>query len=327
MRPAREVPTVADRSERASGWFRLGLAGLLVAAALGGGPTEDAASAQTQTPPASTPPPEVSAPAPTEPAPTTPADPPAPEWVQELIPETAPPPPPVLEPGEPEPTTNREVIPSPPPEPRVPRKKKVVDPFRDLPKDAAPMEIEAALSQTPDLYVLVDPAESVIEVRSRGISLDSMPITRSELLYSSGAFLTGAPPHFPSPSLWRVQKTPDDAVRELIAPAELKRWVPEDERPDEPTTPSKARQETQPPTSYRIQLNDGWDLAILGELPSRGLVTRLLEAAKTGWSRLIGRTVAHPPTVALVLSADDSRRLHHVFREGLPVLLSPRHSD
>lgn len=270
----------------------------------------------------------VSESAPTASTPDPTANPPS-EWVQELLPET-PPPPPVLEPGAPEPTTNREIIPSPPPTPRVAKRRKPIDPFKDLPKDAAPLEIEAALSQTPDLYVLVDPAESVIEVRSRGISLDSMQIARSEVLYKSGVFITGPAPHFPAPSLWRVQKTPDDAVRELIAPAELKRWVPEDDRPDEPAgtgSSAKPRQETQPPTSYRIQLNDGWDLAILGELPSRGFLTRLVEAAKSGWSRLVGKTVEHPPTVALVLSADDSRRLHHVFREGLPVLLSPRHSD
>jgi hypothetical protein len=240
----------------------------------------------------------------------------------------APTPPPVLDPTASEPTTNHEIIPSPPPKPVV-RRRKPVDPLAQLAKDAAPVEIEAALSQSPDLYVLVDPAEGIVEVRSRGISLDTMKITRSEVLFQSGVFATGEPPHFPAPSLWKVQKTPDDAIRELVAPAELKRYVPEDEREDTPTgTPTaKPRQETQPPTSYRIPLNDGWDLAILGELPERGFFVRLTEAARNGWLRLVGRPTAHPPTLALVLEADDSRRLHHVFREGLPILLSPRHSD
>jgi hypothetical protein len=237
---------------------------------------------------------------------------------------------PALDPTAAEPTTNHEVIPAPPDRP-LPRRRKPVDALAQLPKDAAPIEIEAALAQVPDLYILVDPAEGTIEVRSRGISLDTMAITRSEVLFESGVFASGTPPHFPAPSLWRVQKTPDDAIREVVAPASLKKYIPEDERENEPKPAgapvAKPRQETQPPTSYRIALNDGWDLAILGELPARGFFVRLAEAARNGWSRLLGRPSSHPPTLALVLAAEDSRRLHHVFREGLPVLLSPRHSQ
>lgn len=256
-----------------------------------------------------------------------PVEPVVPEATAPIEPEPAP----TLDPTAAEPTTLREVIPSPPPERPVARRRKPVDPLAQLPKDAAPIEIEAALAQLPDLYVLVDPAEGTIEVRSRGISLDTMAIARSEVLYRSGVFAGGPPPHFPTPSLWRVQKTPDDAIREFVAPERLKKYVPEDEREAEVQSPgapaAKPRQETQPPTSYRIALNDGWDLAILGELPDRGFLVRLSEAARNGWARLLGRPSSQPPTLALVLAADDSRRLHHVFREGLPVLLSPRHSQ
>lgn len=266
-----------------------------------------------------------------DPSPTETANDPAATVAEEATPEAAAPsePAPALDPTAAEPTTNREVIPAPPDRP-ITRRKKPVDPLAQLPKDAAPIEIEAALAQAPDLYVLVDPTEGTLEVRSRGISLDTFAITRSEVLYKSGVFAGGTPPHFPAPSLWRVQKTPDDAIREVVAPASLKKYVPEDEREAEPTTGApvaKPRQETQPPTSYRIALNDGWDLAILGELPARGFFVRLAEAARNGWSRLLGRPSSHPPTLALVLAAEDSRRLHHVFREGLPVLLSPRHSQ
>jgi hypothetical protein len=196
-----------------------------------------------------------------------------------------------------------------------------------LPKDAAPIEIEAALAQSIDLYLIVDPVAGMLEVRARGIVLDRMPLLESAVLTASHILTTHEPRSPPSPSLWRVQSTPEDAVREIIAPEELREYIPEEERQQAVTGTTKKppRQEARPPIAYRIALNDGWDLGVSPGLPPRGLWQRWLQAAKNGWARLTGKATPHPPALALAMAPEDCQRLHHIFRQGLAILLAPGH--
>jgi hypothetical protein len=201
------------------------------------------------------------------------------------------------------------------------------DALAKLPKDATPVEIEGALAQSTDLYLIIDPVERMLEVRARGIVLDRVPLTASAVLSASHVLSAPAPRALPSPSLWRVQRTPEDAVREIIAPNELREYIPEEERQEAAagTTRAKPRQEARPPVAYRIALNDGWNLGVSPRLPPRGLWQRWLQAAQNGWDRLTGTPTAHPPTLALAMAAEDCQRLHHIFRQGLAILLAPGH--
>lgn len=40
-----------------------------------------------------------------------------------------------------------------------------------------------------------------------------------------------------------------------------------------------------------------------------------------GWQRIRGEEPAHPPLLTLVMSADDAKRLHHLFRAKMPILV------
>jgi hypothetical protein len=208
--------------------------------------------------------------------------------------------------------------------PRAPRPP--ADPLESLAKDATATEIEAVLAQAPKTYLVIDARRSTLSVRARGLTLDEVAVQGVHLLYSTGLFGAGSLPALAAPAVWRVAEIPDGAVRELIAPASLRPYVPEEEREEAEAGAQDDEQdeEPQPPASYRIKMNSPWDLAVVDRLPRRHLLRRFLDAARSGWAEVLGKPLEQPPTVAITVAADDARRIHHLFRVDTAVLLTAK---
>jgi hypothetical protein len=130
----------------------------------------------------------------------------------------------------------------------------------------------------------------------------------------------------PAPAIWRVAQGPGDTDRETIAPTTLRPYSEEEDR-KEPAAPgakpAPKKDENEKPATYRIQLDNGWQLMVVNEPPRLGWLRRLSAAVHDGWLRLHGEEPSHPPLIALVMAPDDARALHHLFRTGMPILALP----
>jgi hypothetical protein len=186
---------------------------------------------------------------------------------------------------------------------------------------ARSLEIEATLAKTPVIYLYLDPARRVLEVRSRGMTLDSAALSSVTMLHHHPLFGAEDRPLPEVPGVWTVDQGPGDLSREVIAPEALQPYVPEEER-QEATAPQAAKPIPPPPSRYLVPLTNGWALAVLDREPRGGFFHRYTQAVKDGWARLRGKPVARPPLVALSMSAPDAQRFHHVFRSQLPVLVA-----
>ncbi len=136
------------------------------------------------------------------------------------------------------------------------------------------------------------------------------------------------PPAVPVPTIWTIQSGPGDTDREIIAPESLrpmpKEGEEEEEPPATPTPPGPTPTPTpvpEPPPSYRARLNTGWDLWVCEALPASGFWARFTAAVRDGWTRLRGEGEDLPPAVALAMSAEDAKRIHHLLRVGMPILV------
>ncbi len=222
---------------------------------------------------------------------------------------------------------SREALPAPVPKPRS-VKKKPPEKSQVIAGGVSFAEMEAAIVKGTGLYVVLDPARSVLEVRSRGLVLDSVPLSGIEFLNHSPIFGgdEGAVPALPA--TWTLAEDAGDFEREIIAPNALRPYVPEDKRTalDEARNPKviAAHDEHElPPSTYEVKLTNGWALEILDQAPQTGFFSRYAAAVKEGLGRLRGEKRQHPPMLAIAMKGEDARRIHHVFRAELPVLIAP----
>jgi hypothetical protein len=187
---------------------------------------------------------------------------------------------------------------------------------------ARSLELEAGLAKTKAIYLYLDPGQRVIEVRSRGMTLDRAALQSVMMLHHHPLFGRDDQPEPEVPGLWTVDQGPGDLSREVIAPEALKPYVPEDQRQDESSTPQAAKPVPPPPSQYLVPLTNGWSLVVLDREPRAGFLHRYSQAVKDGWARLRGTPIVRPPLVALTMSSADAQRFHHVFRSQLPVLVA-----
>ena len=217
-------------------------------------------------------------------------------------------------------------LPAPVPKPRLARKK-VDDKPQILSSGATVAEMEAAIVRGTGLYILLDAGRSVLEVRSRGLVLDSVPLLGVEFLNHS-PIVGGGRGEVPLlPVTWVVRAEAGDFEREVIAPDVLRNYIPEDQRTalDEARNPKviAAHDETvAPPSTYEVHLTNGWSLEILDQAPRTGFFARYAAAMREGWQRLRGQKSEHPPMLAVAMKGDDAQRIHHVFRADLPVIIT-----
>lgn len=272
-------------------------------------PAQEAVPAAPAQEPAPEPEPPVEEPAPAPPAATAPAPPEAP----------APPGVPSTAQLEPAPVQTTAPAPSPPAPARLLAQLPPPEPAR-----ARRLELEAGLARTTQLYLVLDAPRRLVEIKARGIVLDQLPLRDLALLHYRSLWggEAGAPP--PLPAVWKVVEGPGDFSREIIAPEKLRPYVPEEEREEE--TGQRDSKQPEPvvpsaPASYRVRLESNWDLAIVDRSPHPGFFARYAQAVREGWARLRGHSQPRRPIIAVSLDPEDARRLHHVFRTDLPILL------
>ncbi len=187
---------------------------------------------------------------------------------------------------------------------------------------ARTLEIEAGLAKTPAIYIYLDPAKKLLEVRSRGMALDRVELQGVTTLHHHPLFGGADPQPLEIPGVWTVDQGPGDLSREVIAPEALRPYVPEDEREETETTSQDNKPVPDAPSQYFVPLTNGWALAVLDRAPRSSFYHRFAQAVKNGWNDLFGEDSPHPPLVALSMSAADAQRMHHVFRSQLPVLVA-----
>lgn len=173
---------------------------------------------------------------------------------------------------------------------------------------------------------MLDPAARRLSVKARGLTLSETPLASIELLTFRPFLGAHETPPLEAPAIWTVTRGPGDTDRETIAPTTLRPYSEEEER-TEPTpapgaTPQPAK-EAGKPTSYRVALDNGWQLLVADEPPRFGWFRRFAAAVRDGWLRFRGGEPAHPPLVALTVASDDARALHHLFRSGVAILVLP----
>jgi len=186
-------------------------------------------------------------------------------------------------------------------------------------------ELESELARKPDLYLVLDPAAGRLEVRGRGIALISVELRETSVLVFRPLFGRSESPALEAPAIWTVREGPGDTDRETIAPTTLRPYSQEEEM-EEPVTggPEKKPEEIEKePATYRVGLDNGWQLLLADRPPSFGWIRRFFASVRDGWLRLRGHAPRHPPLVALVVAPEDARRLHHLFRTGRSILVAP----
>lgn len=193
------------------------------------------------------------------------------------------------------------------------------------------LEAELATAQTIDLYLVLRPKSKTLEIRSRGITLATVPLEHVELLrYRAPRGSNVEPAPLPL-YFWTIAEDPEAAHRKVIAPAELRPYSEQESEEEEqgaslPVATAPAGAATPlptPPADYKIALDLGWQLWVTGKVPDTDLVSRLEYALREGWGRLRGKKPETQDRVVLVLQPEAAQRMHHLFRTGTRLYLDP----
>ncbi len=203
-----------------------------------------------------------------------------------------------------------------------------------LAQDAAPaaqraVELELELARTKDVYLVVDPESRRFEVRSRGLVLDVAPLEAVTVKALVPLFGPGSRPEIELPAVWHVTEPPADTWRRVIAPPELRPYTEDEEEeptpaPDAGPPPTRTPTPTpvEVPPDYTLTVDAGWQVEVTTEAPL-GFGGRLAGAVASGWQRLKGAEPGVEPTrLVLTMTADDARRVRHLFQPGMAILLA-----
>jgi hypothetical protein len=202
----------------------------------------------------------------------------------------------------------------------------------DAPLDLAAVEtaeLEAQLARKPDIYLVIHPPARLLEVKARGVTLDTIKLPGGiEVVRQQPLLHEGKPEVLKVPTVLTVTHGPGDTAREVIAPAALSPYSEEAEaaEPVEGTSGTPSATPTpvpEPPLSYRAELDNGWDLWVCESLPSEGLIARFRDAVRDGLRRLMGKGSDQSPALAIAVSRDDARRIFHLFSTDRAILVTP----
>ena len=185
------------------------------------------------------------------------------------------------------------------------------------------VELEADLAKKPALYLVLDPAEKKLQVRVRGTVLTEAKIAEIDQLLFAGLFGKGKAPALNAPAIWSIVQGTGDTDRETIAPTTLRPYSEDDEDAPSSPTSTKPKTDADKPSSYRVQLDVGWQIFLVNEPPRLDGLRRFGAAVRDGWMRVQGLEPAHPPLLTLVVAPEDAQRLHHLFRSGMSILVLP----
>lgn len=191
------------------------------------------------------------------------------------------------------------------------------------------LEAEYESAKDIDLYLVLRLTARRLEVRARGITLESIPFESTGVLrYREPSSSPRAESQVPT-FYWTVAEDSDGSHRKLIAPAELRPYPEEDAEEEEQdaqlpvaTAPAGAVATLPtPPTDYTIALDGGWQLWVTNHPPKTDLWSRLRYALRDGWARLRQHPLEAADRVVIVLPSEEAQRIQHLFRAGTRILL------
>lgn len=204
----------------------------------------------------------------------------------------------------------------------------------------AGLELEASLARKPNVYLKLDVGERLLQIKARGMVLDQVVVKALEAAARKPFYQPTGPLALKVPVILEVLQGPGDTDREVIAPPSLRPSKRSDEEEEE-AAPSSAPQGPTPtptprpetPSRYRVELlktgskgSEGspFVLWVTNDLPARSLWQRFREAVKEGWAFLLHQQEVpqEPPGIVLVVDPEDARRLHHLFRQGMALLVT-----
>jgi len=178
--------------------------------------------------------------------------------------------------------------------------------------------LELSLARQRALYIRLPIDHPELQVKVRGVVLQRIPVKALRVAYQGSVAEASELPELRIPVVWRVGAAPEAEWRRVVAPPTLVPYSEDAAVAGTGVTPSP---QTASPAQYDVELASGWVLHV-GPSPPTGWLSRLAGRLRSGWCRLWGRPLPQPPpSVAVVMDADDARRALHLFREGLEILV------
>jgi hypothetical protein len=196
-----------------------------------------------------------------------------------------------------------------------------------------PASPEKPLAESGRLYLLVDQRAKVAQIKVRGIVLEVLPLQSLRFLDYQTTLHDRVERRVQLPALFTVEEDAASTYRLYIAPSTLIS-VKEAERLEAEKAAAKAaasdqakprkKEETKEPvrpSSFQVQLADGWALDIMNETPGESLWSHLKIAFHEGLAHFHGVDEKKPRLLSMTVSVDDARRVHRLMHPGFQILV------
>jgi hypothetical protein len=203
-----------------------------------------------------------------------------------------------------------------------------------LPLDPASLELLVKAAQEPLPYVVLMPAESRAAIQVRGLEVDTLPLRALAVVAPSGRLAACRGSASP-PVAFTVGADAAQPLRRRFEPVQLAADGEEESDAGDAVEDAGAAGEAgsaaaqapvaaaAPSPAYHVELEEGWRLAIGQQVAIASLWRRFLVSLRRGAGRVFGADAA-PCELQLALAPEDARRLQHLLRPGVRVLLLPR---
>lgn len=203
------------------------------------------------------------------------------------------------------------------------------------PLDPGSLELVLAAARQPLPYLLVMPGEARAEVQVRGLDLDSVPLRAVAVVAPRGRYADCSAAAAP-PVAFTVGGDAAQPLRRRFEPGELvdgdaaattggegASGAAEEVTQAADSAEAAPLAASPPAASYAVALEDGWRLVVGQRVAVASVWSRLGASLRRGLGRLFG---APAPSCELQLAAaaDDARRLQHLLRPGVQILVLPR---
>ena len=198
------------------------------------------------------------------------------------------------------------------------------------PPSPASLELLLESARQPLPYLVLVPGAELAEVQIRGLPVDSVPV-RAVAVVSARGRLEQCRETVAEPAAFTVSADAAQPLRQRFEPDALVENAPPDEADADDATARSADDAdarvpvaaSSPTAEYRVALEDGWTLVVAPEVAVSSLWHRIGASFRRGVERLFG---APQPTCELQIAAaaEDARRLQHLFRPGVRILLLQR---
>ena len=200
------------------------------------------------------------------------------------------------------------------------------------PPSPASLELLLESARQPLPYLVLVPGAELAEVQIRGLPVDSVPVRAVAVVAARGR-LEECRETVAEPAAFTVSADAAQPLRQRFEPDALVENAPPGEvDADDAVDDSGEDADEQaqvpvaastPAAEYRVALEQGWTLVVAPEVAVSSLWRRLGVSFRRGVERLFG---ARQPTCELQIAAaaEDARRLQHLFRPGVRILLLQR---